>query len=163
MGRQPISDILFLNLPSSRNPALVAAMDIEALEQAQAVSPDNIPLCLLLADAYLGAFSIEDAVKKFEHVISLEPKNPAAKVGLAQALELSGKTSEAILRLEQVCADTPDYAPAWIQRAKFALSEGEAQAARGFYDRAVKINSAAADKDLLQRIIEAEEIGRAHV
>ncbi|MFT4547300.1 MAG: transitional endoplasmic reticulum ATPase [Verrucomicrobiales bacterium] len=130
-------------------------MDIEALEQAVAVSPDNIPLCLLLADAYLGAFSIDEAVIKFEHVISLEPKNAAAKVGLAQALELSGKTSEAILRLEQVCEDTPDHAPAWIQRAKFALSEGEAQEARKFYDRGVEISPQAADKDLLQRIVEA--------
>lgn len=130
-------------------------MDIESLENAVAVSPDNIPLVLLLADAYLGSFAIDDAMAKFEHVIGLDPANAAAKVGLAQALELAGKSSEAIVRLEQVCAETPEYAPAWIQRAKLALSEGEPAEARQFYYRAVKADSKFADSELLRRIEEA--------
>ncbi|MGI9239819.1 MAG: AAA family ATPase, partial [Verrucomicrobiales bacterium] len=130
-------------------------MDIEALEQAVAISPDNIPLALLLADAYLGALALEEAVGKYEDVVRLDPQNPAAKLGLAQALELSGKTSEAILRLEQLCSQSPDFAPAWIQRAKAALSEGDAADAREFYERGIKIAPPLADKDLLRRIEEA--------
>lgn len=130
-------------------------MDIETLEQAVAISPDNIPLALLLADAYLGTLAIDEAVAKYELVLKLDPANPAAKFGLAQALELSGKSSEAILRLEQLCADSPDYAPAWIQRAKAALSEGDPEDARRFYDRGIKINAALADKNLLRRIEDA--------
>ena len=64
------------DLPSGRIPAFVIArnMDIEAPEQAVAVSPDNIPLVLLLANAYMESFAIDDAVAKFEHVIKLDPK-----------------------------------------------------------------------------------------
>ena len=97
-------------------------MDIKALEQAVAVSPDNVPLVLLLADAYLSAFSLEEAQEHYERVLGLEPGNPSAKVGIAQVLELSGKTSEAILRIEQVCAESPEFARAWFHRAKLALA-----------------------------------------
>ncbi len=153
---EPGQDSRF-GLPSPLIPALVVAttMDIEALEQAVAISPDNVPLALLLADAYLGTLAVDEAVGRYEHVLRLEPGNPAAKFGLAQALELSGKSSEAILRLEQLCADSPDFGPAWIQRAKAALSEGEAGDARRFYDRGVKISQALVDKNLLRRIEEA--------
>ena len=138
-------------------------MDIEALEQAVAVSPDNIPLALLLAAAYMENFAIDEAVAKFEHVIGLDPKNPAAKVGFAQALELSGKSSEAILRIEQVCADTPDYAPAWIQRAKFSLNEGLADEARAHYDRALESDPKVGDEELLRRIVEAGGKGQPKI
>ncbi|MEM9480245.1 MAG: AAA family ATPase [Verrucomicrobiota bacterium] len=129
--------------------------DLKALEQAVAVSPENVPLNLLLAQAYMDAFSLEDARARFEHVLSLDAANPQAKTGIAQILDFNGRTSEAIIRLEQICAESPAYAPAWILRAKLALTEDNAVDARDYYQRAISADGAAADLELLKRIEEA--------
>ncbi|MCB1237543.1 MAG: tetratricopeptide repeat protein, partial [Verrucomicrobiae bacterium] len=102
--------------------------DIESLKQALAVSPQNVPLILLLANTYLEQFHLDEAREQFERVLAIEANHAAARTGIAQILELNGKTSEAILRLEQVCAQEPDHAPAWFLRAKLSLNEGDAAA-----------------------------------
>ncbi|MCP5540427.1 MAG: AAA family ATPase [Akkermansiaceae bacterium] len=129
--------------------------DIESLKQALAVSPQNVPLILLLANTYLEQFHLDEAREQFERVLAIEANHAAARTGIAQILELNGKTSEAILRLEQVCAQEPDHAPAWFLRAKLSLNEGDAAAAREHYDRAVGLDPALADEELLKRIEQA--------
>jgi cytochrome c-type biogenesis protein CcmH/NrfG len=129
--------------------------DIASLKQALAVSPDNLPLLLLLGKAYLEEFQFQDARETFEKVIELEPGNPEARTQVAQILEVEGRSSEAIIRLEQVNAEHPGYAPAWMLRAKFALSENDGESARECYDRAVGIDTEVADAELLKRIREA--------
>ena len=129
--------------------------DIASLKQALAVSPDNLPLLLLLGKAYLGKFQFQDARETFEKVIELEPGNPEARTQVAQILEVEGRSSEAIIRLEQVNAEHPSYAPAWMLRAKFALSENDGESARECYDRAVGIDTEVTDAELLKRIREA--------
>lgn len=129
--------------------------DIASLKQALAVSPDNLPLLLLLGKAYLEEFQFQDARETFEKVIELEPGNPEARTQVAQILEVEGRSSEAIIRLEQVNAEHPGYATAWMLRAKFALSENDGESARKFYDRAVGIDTEVADAELLKRIREA--------
>jgi transitional endoplasmic reticulum ATPase len=129
--------------------------DIESLKQALAVSPENVPLILLLANAYLDQFNLDEARAQYEQALATEPANAEATTGVAQILDLNGKTSEAILRLEQLCGENPEYAPAWRLRAKLALNENDASAAREFYDRAIALNPSLADADLLKRIEQA--------
>ena len=129
--------------------------DIESLKQALAVSPDNVPLLLLLGDAYLDGFSFEEARETFQKVLAIEPANPVAKTQMAQILDLEGRSSEAILRLEQICGENPNFAPAWMLRAKLALTEGDGAEARTYYDRAVALDAACSNEDLLKRIREA--------
>ena len=129
--------------------------DIESLKAALAVSPENVPLLLMLAQAQMDTFALDDARDTFERVIVQEPDNPDARVGIAQVLDLNGRNSEAILRIEQVCAESPDFAPAWLLRAKLALNEGTAEEAREHYLRAVQSDAALADPELLKRIRQA--------
>ncbi|MGY8644009.1 MAG: AAA family ATPase [Verrucomicrobiales bacterium] len=129
--------------------------DIDSLKQALAVSPDNVPLKLLLGDALLEQFSLEEARQQFENVLQLEPANAVAKTQVAQILDLSGKSSEAIVRLEQVGAEYPNYAPAWLLRAKLALNENNSAEARECYDKAITLDAAMSDIDLLKRIRQA--------
>ena len=126
--------------------------DIKSLKAALSVSPENVPLLLMLARAQLENFSLDDARTTFDRVIVQEPNHPEARTGIAQILDLNGKSSEAILRLEQVCAHSPDYAPAWMLRAKLSLNESNGDDARQFYDRAVNSDPRLADSDLLKRI-----------
>ena len=136
-------------------PFAVPMADIDSLKQALAVSPRNIPLLLMLGDAFLEQFSFDDARQVFGEVLAIEPGNPVARTQLAQLLEFEGRSSEAILRLEQVCGEHPLFAPAWKLRAKLALSENRGREAREYYDRAVALDSMVRDEDLLRRIRQA--------
>ncbi len=129
--------------------------DIESLKQALAVSPNNTPLILMLAGAYLDQFSLDEARGAFEQALSIEPNNPDAKVGIARILELNGKSSEAIIRLEQLCEEVPEHAPAWFLRSKLALTEDNGPDARKYYEQAISIDVALVDEDLLLRIKQA--------
>lgn len=129
--------------------------DIESLKAALSVSPENVPLLLMLARAQLEKFSLDDARTSFDRVIVQEPNHPEARTGIAQIIDLNGKSSEAILRVEQVCAHSPNYAPAWLLRAKLSLNEGNAGEARQFYERAITSAPKLADKELLKRIEQA--------
>ncbi len=126
--------------------------EIDSLKQALAVSPDNVPLLLMLGNAHMASFQIEEARQVFTHLLKVDPSNAEAKTCLARLLDVSGKSSEAILRIEQVCQETPNYAPAWILRATLALNEGEATLAREYFDKAVLIDPKTKDKELLKRI-----------
>ncbi len=129
--------------------------DIESLQQALAVSPDNVPLLLMLGDAYMDAFSLEEAQTTFAQVLAIEPGNPMARLQTAQLLDLSGRNSEAILRLEQLNAEQPVFAAGWLLRAKMALGEGDGKGAREFYEKAISLEAALASEELLKRIREA--------
>lgn len=138
-----------------RNTLSIRMADIESLKQALAVSPDNVPLLLMLGDAHMDAFSHEEAQTTFDQILSIEPGNPMARLQIAQLLDLKGRSSEAILRLEQLNAEQPTFASAWLLRAKLALGEGDGKGAREFYDRAITLEALLASDELLKRIREA--------
>lgn len=129
--------------------------DIESLKQALAFSPDNVPLLLLLGEACFEQFNLDEAKDAYESALKLDPSNPQARVQIARLLDLEGRGSEAILRLEQVCAEAPGYAPAWMLRAAFALNENRAKEAREFYERGLALDPSAKNEDLLKRIRQA--------
>ena len=129
--------------------------DIESLKAALAVSPENVPLLLMLAQAQMETFALDDARATFDRVVAQEPHHPEARIGIAQILDLNGRNSEAILRIEQVCAESPDFAPAWLLRAKLSLNEGNTGEAYDHYHRAIRSDAALADPALLKRIAQA--------
>ena len=139
--------------------AFLLMPDIDSLKAALAVSPENVPLLLMLAQAQMESFALDDARATFDRVIAQEPNHPEARVGIAQVLDLNGRNSEAILRIEQVCAESPDYAPAWLLRAKLSLNEGNKEEAYDSYQRAVRGDAALADPALLKRIAQANGKG----
>ncbi|MDF1826174.1 MAG: AAA family ATPase [Verrucomicrobiales bacterium] len=129
--------------------------DIQSLKQALAVSPDNLPLILLLGQAYLDDFQFDEARVTFDRAMGVEPGNPTARTQIAQLLELEGKSSEAILRLEQLVQEHPSHAPAWFLKAKLLLGESDGKGARECYNRAIELEPSLADEELLKRIREA--------
>lgn len=129
--------------------------DIESLKQALAVSPDNVPLMLMLGDAYMEQFNMEEARSTFDRVLSLEPGNRVARMQVAQILDFEGHTSEAVIRLEQLTTEFPDFGAAWMLQASLALKEGDATTARSHYDHAIGVDASLGNEDLLKRIREA--------
>lgn len=130
-------------------------MDISALRAALSGSPDNVPLLLLVAQACEEEFELVEARQHLDRVLELEPGHTEATVAVARLLDLDGRTSEAILRLEALTARSPKVALAWFLWSKLALKEGDGPEARRLYDEAVKLDGTLRDDDLLERILKA--------
>ncbi|MGJ8723559.1 MAG: AAA family ATPase [Roseibacillus sp.] len=128
-------------------------MDLAALKAALAGSPENVALLALVAKACEEEFELEDAKGFWERVLHLEPQSAEGQMGMARLLDFDGKTSEAILRLEVLCAQDAGVAEAWLLRAKLALKEGDSGDAREFYERAQGLDANLRDEDLLERIV----------
>ncbi|MCU0796134.1 MAG: AAA family ATPase [Akkermansiaceae bacterium] len=138
-------------------------MDLAALKLALEASPHNIPLLLLVAKMHEDQYELAEARALLERVLAIDAAHADALLGLARLLDLAGETSEAVVRLDALCSMKPDFAAAWLLRSRIALDEGEAQLARECYDKAVALDRAVADDELLQAILKAGGGGRRTV
>jgi len=109
----------------------------------------------MVATALEDEFELEESRDMLNRIIKLDPKNASAQVSLARLIDLEGRTSEAILRLESLLEKDDRCASAWLLRARLALKESEAQAARDFYEKAIEIDQALSDDSLLEQIIKS--------
>ncbi|MCE9609778.1 MAG: AAA family ATPase [Chthoniobacter sp.] len=121
---------------------------LDPLRQAVAVSPDNVPLLLLLAQSCLNEWSLDEARSIFERVLRLDSARPEAKAGIARVLHLAGKTSEAVVRAEALLAEHPDFAPAHLLLARLHSGEGNRTAAQSNYDQALALDPTLRDAGL---------------
>ncbi len=121
---------------------------LDPLRQAVAISPDNVPLLLLLAHACLDEWTFDEARSAFERVLSLDCDKPEAMVGIARILHLTGKTSEAVVRTESVIAQYPAFAPAYILLARLHIGEDNRAAAQSQYEKALELDPTARDTAL---------------
>lgn len=128
-------------------------MDLDALRIALAASPENVPLMLMIAKLEEDRFAVAEARALFDRVLAVDAGNREALLGIARLLDFTGSGSEAMVRLEDLCTRIPDFAAAWLLRARISLEEGEASKARQFYDRAVELDRAQADDALLEEIL----------
>jgi transitional endoplasmic reticulum ATPase len=126
--------------------------NLAALRQAASVSPDNLPLQMLYAQACLEEFALDEGRSAFEKAAQIAPNDPAPKVGLARSMHLMGRTSEAIVRAEAIAAQFPRYAPVWVLLARLVLTEGQREAANAHYRRALEIDGTVADAALEQEL-----------
>ena len=121
---------------------------LDPLRQAVAVSPDNLPLLLLLAQSCLDEWSLDEARAVFERILRLDPARPEAKVGVARVLHLAGKTSEAVVRAEALIAEHPGFAPAHLLLARLHAGEGNRTAAQACYEQALALDPTLRDAGL---------------
>lgn len=134
-------------------------MDLNALKEALAASPDNVPLRVMVAKALLDAFELDESGEHLKHVISLEPENNQALLLMARLAAIQGNISEAIVRTESLCQRTPDFAEAWYLRATLTVSEGDGPSARTYYEKAVALKPDLHNDRLLSDIIKAGGTG----
>lgn len=122
--------------------------NLEPLRAAVAVSPDNVPLLLLLARACLDELSLDESRKAFERVLGIEPARAEAKLGVARVLHLSGRTSESLVRTEVITREHPDFAPAWVFLSQLNLAETNRGEAVANYERGLKLDPSSRDEAL---------------
>lgn len=72
--------------------------------------------------------------------LAQDPQDAWARNKLGAALALSGRREEARLVLEQLTADEPDFAPAWINRGNMAFEDGDYDEAERLYRKALELD-----------------------
>ena len=113
---------------------------LDSLRAALAHSPDNVPLLLVFGEACLEEFVADEARTTFETALRLAPTNPAATLGLARALHLLGRASEAILRTEALVTAHPRHSAAHLWLARWLLDDGNPAGARAAYQKALALD-----------------------
>lgn len=110
--------------------------DLDPIRRALQSAPDNIPLLLLYGQGCLEEWSLDEAENTFQKVLDNDGRNLEARLGLANVLVLSGRGSEAIVRLEALLGEQPKNARAMVLLARVQLSEGDPREAKTTYRRA---------------------------
>lgn len=135
--------------------------DLEALRRALAVSPDNVPLLLVYAEACLTEFEPHQAEEAYRTALAQEPENEDALLGLAHALLVQNQVSQSILRLEAFTAAHATVPRGWLLLSRALLADGQREAAATAYRRGMSLPGAVPDpsieKDLPPPEPESEE------
>jgi transitional endoplasmic reticulum ATPase len=121
---------------------------LDPLREAVALSPTNVPLLLLLAQACLEEWALQEARGAYEKILTLEPGRVEARLGVARLLHLDGKISEAVVRVEGIVAEQPENGSALILLSRLYLGEGNRAAARALYEKAMTLEPASKDSAL---------------
>ena len=122
--------------------------NLNALREAIAESPDNVPLLLLHAHSCMEELSLGEARSGFEKVLRLRPDNAEAKLGIARLLFLDGRTSEAVVRVQSLISESPGFAPAHLFLSRLFLGEEDHEGALKHYREATSTNKSMADPAL---------------
>ena len=130
---------------------------LDSLKLALQHSPDNTPLQLLYAKTCVDELQLGDAREAFLSVIRREPANAEARLGLAQVVNLEGKTSEAAVRVEQLIEEQPMFAPAYVFLSRILAGEGDLGRAKTLYAKALELNRGVADASLEKELAESKD------
>ncbi|MCE9599346.1 MAG: AAA family ATPase [Spirochaetia bacterium] len=132
--------------------------DLDALRRALQQSPDNVPLLLLFGESCLKESNATEARQTFEQALAIDGNLPEAMLGIARAIQLLGKRSEAIVRSEVIVERFPGFAPARLFLAQLLHAEGREAEARKKYEEALILDSGLRDPDLEEEIVNKKPV-----
>ncbi len=121
---------------------------LQSLREALAVSPGNVPLLMLYAQACIDEFNFDEARRAYEQVLTREPERVEARLGIAQLLQLTGHISEAIVRTEALVQADPRLAEGWLLLSRLELADGDRRSAAEHYQKALQLRPALKDNAL---------------
>jgi transitional endoplasmic reticulum ATPase len=125
---------------------------IRALKDAVRLSPENAPLRMALGDALLGHGLAAEAVEEFKAGLARAKEHSGLKLGLARAFHADGKSSHALVILEDLVKGSEAPARAFVLYARLLAGIGEVEQAVREYQRGVEKDAAAADVDFARRL-----------
>lgn len=125
---------------------------VRQLREALALSPDNVPLRRALADSLLAAGLAAEAATEYRAALAAAADEPALKLGLARAFHALGKTSHALVVVEDVVKLPDPPARALVLHARLLAAMGEVEQAVAQYRRGVAADPAAGDAEFAGRL-----------
>jgi transitional endoplasmic reticulum ATPase len=123
------------------------------LREALRLSPNNTPLLLHVADTVLKSGGLVEAEALFKRVLTQEPANLTAKLGLVSAFFQQGKASAALVIVESLIKDPNAPPRALLLHARLAIQAGEPRLAAQQYQKAIAADPLLADGALEQDLI----------
>ncbi|MEO0895613.1 MAG: AAA family ATPase [Bacteroidota bacterium] len=111
--------------------------DLDQLKAAIQLSPDNIPLRKLYAQALLKHKRFEEAEYEFKEGLKKAPEEVGLKVGLATAFLELNKLSLGLVLIEEVTSSPTPPATAWVVYAKLLYQAEQFEDAQIAYEKAI--------------------------
>ena len=125
---------------------------IQALREALRFSPENMPLRKHLAETLLNAGRAEDAEREYREALACEPDNLDLKLGLARAFDRQGKSSHALVIVEELAKRFDSPPRAALLYARLLANSGDIANAAAQYRKAVEADPSLADSELALRL-----------
>ncbi len=121
---------------------------LRGLREALRLSPDNVPIRELLANALLEQGHGEEAEREFLQALRLSPDNAELKVGLARSLLQQNKLQPALAILQDVAAKPNQPASVHFLHATALRRAGSIEQAVKAYKAAIAADPSLADDEL---------------
>lgn len=121
---------------------------IRQLQEAVALSPENVPLRLHLAEVMLKAKMFSEAAHEFSDVLVRSYGNLKARLGLAEAYFHQQKYSAALIIYEQIQDSMP--VPAMVLYVKCLLKENSRAQAVEMYQKVIALHPEFRDAEIDQ-------------
>jgi SpoVK/Ycf46/Vps4 family AAA+-type ATPase len=125
---------------------------IKGLQEALALSPDNLPLRLMLAEVLLKVSRLNESEDEFKKILNQNKDHELAKLGLAHVYFQQEKYSTAIIIFEDVDDKSPLSPDNLILLSKALLRNGETAKAIDYYKKSLGLNSSLTDEELDQNL-----------
>ena len=123
---------------------------IRSLREALRLSPDNVPLHRHLASTLAGLGRFEEAELEYRSLLEREPDNAEVKIDLARVYHQQGKTSHAMVIVEDLAGRPGTPAAAHVLYARLLLREGDVRGAVAQYKLGIEIDPDTGDRDLAE-------------
>ncbi len=94
---------------------------LRALDQALGRDPGNLTARIEIGNLFLEKYNGTDARSEFESVLALNPRHPAAILGMARALDFVGERG-ALDRVRESLEISPGYEPARVYLAELLVA-----------------------------------------
>lgn len=125
---------------------------LEHSKRSRKLRPDNVEVCLLIAEASDSLGKTEAMIEPLEIALRLDPELPQAHLNLAYAYQSAGRFDEALPQVDWFLARYPNSIPAHRIRALTLRGQGRDQEALETIQAALKL----APKNLDCAIIAAD-------
>jgi tetratricopeptide (TPR) repeat protein len=134
--------------------ALAEGRADDAIKAGQAVLkivPNSAPAELLVADANARKGEIDPALEAYQAAWGFDHRDPASLVHASVACHAAGRETSARAFGVKATQEFPDWAPGWLALGDALSGQGERQAARDAYAKALAAKEGAIDRDAVQR------------
>ena len=109
---------------------------LETLSPGKTFEPKvNVRVNVLRGDAYRGLKQFEQARQSYNAALALDPKNPAALVGLAKLAAIANAPDSASHYVQQALIAAPDNPQAWVAKGDLAFDGGNFAGAESDYQK----------------------------
>ena len=122
------------------------------LREAVKLSPKNLPLRQVLAEALLSAGFNAEAITEFRNTLAAAPNHAGLKLGLARAFFANGDARHALVVVEDLVGSADAPARALVLHARLLAGIGEVEQAVQQYKCGVAKDSKAADPEFATRL-----------